>query len=672
MESCLKMLSLDKVLFIDTEHNIDTYEPESIQTLFKGEARIFTIFDRRAQQDIKGMWNEADAVIFWNGPFDAGKLSSMFNNFYKWVEDEKGRGSYWLLELFGNRYKFRRIGGFRNLIKPMSRARTPAQEKAKRKGTTSTPIIDLLKLWSILIEEEGSLRLKDMLKRYGYKSDIVEYSVENSRTEAYRLQDVEGLKYLTQIFLEKVENVLDLNTMSWADWCDIKSPATFTKRAYDLKYPLKEWKKRNEITIAREDKLKYALEQAYKGGITLSMHRGKVENTGWVDIKSAYANTIKYFNTDRFLVFDYEKHIGDDWNYKKTNCLLKVRHNFCIESMNKSLKMFAIKEPATRWVWHDDIQASINFYPDYEYEVLEGYEFIPLNNNCISLVDEWVKAKETPGLKAMNNTLYDYYKFLSNTSYGIKAQRKPFETIHTNMAIAGMITANVHSVLSTINKTIQDLGYTVKYNDTDSCCFEQHREFTEKDMDVLISEINRRITPYSVDGEGYNKTTTFLSLKRYLSEGGTGKDKVKLHGKGRYNIKEVDAKAYIKTRVLPDKELMVTTLAGNTQRTLNQVLKQRPQLTQHQHPFMFIKDIATDRSIEDFFVKWYNHIDTKTSLPEGEIDENTEFCRGFITFDNMAIASNFFGAYAEDEKADDITNDFRDWDAELDEDFDIE
>lgn len=670
------MLSLDKVLFVDTEHNIDDYKPESIQTLFNGEARIFTIFDRQAQQDIERMWNEAHAVIFWNGPFDGGKLSSMFNNSYKWIEDESGRSAYWLLELFGNRYKFRRIGGFRNLIKPMSRTKTPTQEKAKRKGTPSTPIIDLLKLWSILIEEEGSLRLKDMLKRYGYKGNIVEYSAENSRTEAYRLQDVEGLKYLTQIFLEKVDDVLDLNTMSWSDWCDIKSPATFTKRAYALKYPLKEWKQRNDAVIAREDKLKRALEQAYKGGITLSMHRGKVINTGWVDIKSAYANTIKYFNTDRFLVFDYEKRVGSDWDYKKTNCMLKVKHNFCFESMNKSLKMFALKEPATRWVWYDDIQASINFFPNYEYEVLEGYEFIPLNNCKNSLVDEWVHAKEEPGLKQRNKTLYDYYKFLSNTSYGIKAQREPFETIHTNMVIAGMITANVHWILSIINKTIQDFGYTVKYNDTDSCCFEQHREFTEECMEGLISEINRRIAPYKVASEGYNKTTTFLSLKRYLSEGGTNlpglknEDKVKLHGKGRYNVYSDDMKKYIKKKELPGKELMVTNLAGNTQRTLNQVLKQRPQFVQYQHPFMFIRDIATDRSIEDFFVKWYNHIDTKTSLPEGVIDYNTEFTREFRTFDNMATASNFFGAYAE-EKADDITDDFRDWDAELEEDFDL-
>ena len=262
------MLNLDKVLFMDTEHDIETYMPESIQTLFNGEARIFTTFDGKAQQQLKELWNNAEAVVFWNAPFDAGKLASMFNNTYHWREDEEGKSAYWRFELFGNKYKFRRIGGFWNLIKPMNRAKTVAQIKAKRKGTPSTPIIDLLKLWSILIEEDGSLRLKDMLKNYGYKGEIIEFSAESSRTEAYRLQDVEGLQYLTKIFLEKVDNVLDLNTLTWGEWGDIKSPATFTKRAYALKYPLKGWKKLNDITTGREDKLDYALEQAYKGGIT--------------------------------------------------------------------------------------------------------------------------------------------------------------------------------------------------------------------------------------------------------------------------------------------------------------------------------------------------------------------------------------------------------------------
>ncbi len=666
------MLSLENVLFMDTEHDIETYRPECIQTLYKGETRIFTAFDRHDEETLTRMWNEADAVVFWNACFDTGKISSMFDNSYVWKTDKDNLSAFWMFTIFGNIYKVRKIGGFRNLIKPMKREQTKEQKKKKRAGITSTPIIDLLKLWSILIEEDASLKLKNVLKRYGYKGEIIEFTPENSRTDAYRNQDVEGLKYLTKLFLEKVDNVLDLNTLTWSDWCDIKSPATFTKRAYALRYPLKEWKKANEITVSKEDKLKYALEQAYKGGITLSMHRGKVENTAWVDIKSAYANTIKHFNTDRFLLFDFVKHNGDQWDYKKTNCMLKVKHNFCIESMNKSLKMFALKEPSIRWVWYDDIQASINFFPAYEYEVLEGYEFIPLNNCKTSLVEEWVKAKEEPGLKKKNRTLYDYYKFLSNTSYGIKAQRKPFETIHTNMVIAGMITANVHRILSIINKTIQDFGYIPKYNDTDSCCFAQNKVFSELDMNEIVEEINRRIYPYIVESEGYNKTTTFLSLKRYLSEGGTGDDKVKLHGKGRYNIKEEDTKGYIKTRHLPDKELQVTNLGGNTERTLKQLLKLRPQFAQYQHPFMFITDIATDRSMKDFMVSWFCHVDTKTSKPEGDIDAEAEFSRDFLTFENMALASNYFGAYIEEEKADDITDNFRDWDAELEEDFDLQ
>lgn len=678
------MLSLENVLFMDTEHNINTYQPESIQTLYKGETRIFTTFDKHDQEALTRMWNEAEAVMFWNACFDAGKLSSMFDNSFRWKTDKDGLSAYWRLEIFGNRYNVRRIGGFRNLIKPLNRVKTKEERKAKKKGTTSTPIIDLLKLWSILIEDNEefvSLKLKDVLKRYGYENEerkVIDFTPENSLTDAYRNQDVEGLKYLAQLFLDKVENVLDLRKYAWFTWGDIKSPATFTKRAYEQRYPMKLWKEANDLTVSRDDKLKYALEQAYKGGITLSMHRGKIENTAWVDIKSAYANTIKHFNTDRFLLFDFEKHEGCDWDFKKTNCLLKVRHNFCIESMNKSLKMFAVEEPATRWVWYDDIQASINFFPAYEYEVLGGYEFIPLNHCRTSLVEEWVKAKEEPGLKQRNKTLYDYYKFLSNTSYGIKAQRKPFETKHTNMVIAGMITANVHRILSIINKTIQEFGYTPKYNDTDSSNFAQHKVFTDDDMISVVSKINANIYPYEVESEGFNKTTTLLSLKRYLSEGGENlqglknEDKVRLHGKGRYNIKEADTREYIKTRKLPDKELQITNLAGNTERTLRQVLKLRPQFAQYQHPFMFILNIQTDRSMQDFMVKWFCHMDTKTTKPEGDISADDEFSREFITFDNMAVASNYFGVYVEEEKADDISNNFRDWDAELEEDFDLQ
>lgn len=675
------MLNLSNVLYIDTESNIDTHRPECIQLRYRGKNYIISEFSPFNEDLIKTLWNSADAIVFYNAPYDMGVLSILFDNLYRWEEGDDVKTGFWKLTLFGNVYKVRRIGGHRNLIKPYNREKTAKEKKAKQKGIKSTPIIDLLKLWSILIEGDDvtdskgvpvSKALKNVLKRFNYPKETIPYSPENAKTEAYRVQDVEGLEWLTKLFFEKVENVLDLKTLNWFEWSDIKSPATFTKRAYALKYPLKDWKKMNDITLSKFDGIERALEQAYKGGITLSMHRGKVYNTGWVDIKSAYANTIKHFNTDRFLLFDVIKHEGGEWNYKQTNCLLKVKHNFCIESIQKSLKMFAVEEDSIRYVWYDDIQASINFYPNYRYEVLGGYEFIPLNNNCISLVEEWVKAKEEPNLKKKNLTLYQYYKFLSNTSYGIKAQRAPFVTIHTNMVIAGMITANVHRILSLINKTIQDFGYTPKYNDTDSCCFEQHKEFKKEDMEELLTEINKRIAPYMVEGEGYNKTTTFLSLKRYLSEGGEDKDKVRLHGKGRYNVYSEDMKNFIKERKLPDKELCITQLAGNTERTLKQIVTLYPFLKEYQAPFCFVTNVQTDRSMEDFFNNWYCHIDTKTSLPEGEIKDTQEFTREFNKFKDIMDAYLYFNAHYEESKEDDFNEEFRAWDSELEEDFNLQ
>lgn len=665
------MLSLDNVLFLDTEHNEDDYSIDCVQVLYRGKAEIITEFSPFNLDKLKSYFNNSDAIITWNGLFDGGKLATLGDNTYRWVEDEAGRGAYWELNLFGNIYRVRRIGGHRNLVKCMNREKTEAERRRKQKGTPSTPFIDMLKLWSILIESDNtqniSLALKDTLKRHGYK-DIIKYSKENAKTEAYRLQDVYGLKYLTEIFLNKIESILDLKNYTWKQWSDVKSPATFTKWAYERRYNLKEFKEHNEGILNSHNGLRAALEQAYKGGITISMHRGKIENTGWVDIKSAYANTIKHFNTDRFLMYDVLEHDGSNWDYKKTNCLLRVRQNFCIESINKSLKMFKLSKPATRYVWYDDIEASKNFYEGYECEILGGFEFIPLVNCKKSLVEEWVACKEEEGLKDRNITLYEYYKFLSNTSYGIKAQRTPFETVHTNMAIAGMITANVHRILSVINKTVRDVGYRPLYNDTDSCCFSQGKVFTEKEMDELITEINRRIYPYMVDGEGFNKTTTILSLKRYISIGGTGKDKVRLHGKGRYNIYETDTRGYIEHKIIPEKQLMITNLAGNTERTLKQLLKLAPQFIQHAHPFMFIKNVPTDRSIEDFMIDWYTHIDTKMTKPEGDISADLEFERDFREFDNIISATLFYGEYIKDE-ADDMGGDFRDWDAEIEEDF---
>ena len=676
------MLDTRKILFIDTEHNEETYAPESIQLLYDGEYTEITSFTPEAENRITELWNKAEAIVAWGALFDIGKLSAMFTNSFRWIEEERDgiKTASWNMKLFHNNYKVRRIGGHRNLIKTMNRDKRTKSHKEK--GVKSTPIIDLLKLWSILIEngEHESLKLKEVLKRWKYTGDIIKYSKEAAKTSEYRKQDVLGLEFLMKIFLQKVENVLDLGSYSWLEWADIKSPATFTKASYAKRYPLKDYQTHNNARLASDDKLEYALSAAYNGGITLSLHRGKVYNTAWVDISGAYANTIKHENTDKYLLFDYQHYEGSEWDYKKFNCILRVKCNFVIQSVNKSLKLFAVKEPSVRYVWYKDVEACSKIYPDYEYEVLEGWEIIPLCPVTGSLVEEWIKGKDAEGVKkkahdkSFNETLYQYYKFLSNTSYGIKAQRKPFTTIHTNMAIAGMITSNVHNILCTIISEVRKLGYEPKYSDTDSCCFAQGREFTEEDMNHVLTTINKAIYPYEVTGEGYNKTTTILSLKRYISVGGTDKDKVRVHGRGRYIVNEAELRKYIETKECEERTLKLSSFAGNTKRTLDQIISLYPNL-EHYHPFMFKEGVQTDRSLAEFMEKWYTHIDTKAYPFSITGDADESFSRNLHIFTNGFEAEEFFTHYMEETEesyrsfADDVNDTFRSYDSELQEDF---
>src|SRR5574344_1399313 len=209
------MLDLSNVLYIDTESNINTHKPECIQLRYAGKNYIISEFSPANGDLIRALWNKASAIVFYKGPYDMGVLSILFDNSYRWVEGDDAKTGFWMLTLFGNIYKVRRIGGHRNIIKSMNRERPEKEKRSKRKGVKSTPIVDLLKLWSILIEGDGttdskgvpvSRALKNVLKRWGYPKEIIPYSPENSLTEAYRMQDVEGLEWLTRLFFEKVGN----------------------------------------------------------------------------------------------------------------------------------------------------------------------------------------------------------------------------------------------------------------------------------------------------------------------------------------------------------------------------------------------------------------------------------------------------------------------------------
>ncbi len=665
-------MDLSNILFIDTESNPETKKPECIQWLINNEKGIIEEFTDTTFSFLKSKWDTAKAIIMFNAPYDIGALSIFYpKNNYKWVIqelEENNKSSAWNITLFDNVYMVRRISFFRNLIKPRNRLTGKKQSHHKGKyikGIKSTPIIDLLKLWSILILDDESISLKALIKREIHRQPI-EYSEANSKTEAYRFQDVMALKELTELFFNKIKPLKEIKDFTIDDWSFIKTPATFTKILYEKEYPLlKEYQKDNDIILDELD-LKKAFENAFHGGITLSMYRGELNNTGWIDIKGAYSKAIEVLNTDSYLRFRIEK--GNKLQFEKPQ-LLKIKTNFMFKSMNKSLKLFYIEEKSDTYIINYDIISCQNLAEKYEYEILEIWNIIPDLFITESLPVTWNRLKDIEKNNNGKTTLYNFYKYLSNTSYGIKAQRKPFVTKHTNMVIASIITAKVHQILTTIIKTVKDYGCKNKYNDTDSSCF-QYKKFNPE----MINTVNKNIYPFEVDHEGNYDKTIILSLKRYISihdmsifnEKGLSKhDKVKLHGKGRYKINMKEISNYVLTKTIDKDEYMVyTQMSANTAISMKMILKIYPFLQEYSHPFMFVKNVKTDVLKSEFLAGWYNHIDTKT----GWTIKSKNFERDFHNFKNIREAEMFFKNYSID-MAEDINECFRDWDKEISEDF---
>ena len=529
----------------------------------------------------------------------------------------------------------------------------------------STPVVDLLKLWSILIDD-SDISLKSLIKKVLHQEPIP-YSPEAAKSEAYRLQDVFCLRELTEKFFERISDLNALTNYTWDNWGYIKTPATFTKIAYRETYPdLADWKKDNDEYVKFYN-LGAPLENAFHGGITLSFFRGKLDNTGWVDISGAYSKAIQELNTDSYLKFRI-KRLNIKNMELKGNVLVRARVNFVLKTIDKSLKIFKLRKPTIVWIWDNDIKACKNLYKGFKYQVLEAYEFIPQIDVDEPLPTEWDRAKREEYLLHGKTARYRFHKFRSNTGYGITAQRKPFQTVHTNMVIAGMITAKVHSILTKIISLLEELGYKNLYNDTDSSCFDQGEKFTGEKMDSIIDYINERIKPFRVEHEGFNKTTHILSLKRYISERGEGDNKIRLHGKGRYNIKEQDIYNYVVHKKVPEKPLMVTQLAANTKIGMGMIIKLFDVVRPYKHPFMFEKNIRVDprkKTMPQFMHEWYHHIDTKTTFKK--TDGNFE--RVFHIFKTIHKALRYFRAFIIPKKQEYSNMDYRDWDMEIFEDF---
>lgn len=626
------------LLFVDTESNPVTKEPETIQLKMSGQPPV--IIDPSKPGYLNKVWSECEAVVMFNAPYDMGVLSRINGKEPEYKNDK------WYMEIAGFQYRVKRLNQHSNMIKPVG---------TNGKGVYAPPVIDLLKLWSILIENKD-ISLKSLIKRE-LGVNPIPYSAENAKTRAYQEQDVIQLEKLWDIFLHKVSTIPNVAGYNYSDWGGINTGATFAKKAYEEKYPqLTAWKKQNHDENEKWG-LTGALEQAYNGGITCAMYHGTRDNTAWYDIHGAYAHVIEYENIDRYKLFTWENSDYDD--EKPVLCYCKT--NVVLTKINHSLKIFGVKDPAYRYMWNFDIQAMKCLYPDACIDVIQAWCPAPLIKTDQSLPKEWSKLKEEEERLHGKTTLREYYKLLSNSSYGITAQREPFESKHTNMVIAGIITSRAHLILCQMIETARSYGCEWLYSDTDSICVDLHG----CDPGILENALNERIKPYSCGCEFVGKTRV-LSLKRYIAvkgcdlEGKAVKDKVRTHGKSIYYIDETDMRSMLlgKENYSP---LHISQVCANTQRTLNRCLKLNPKIT-YPHPFMFETGIETEMCKQDFFNKWREHIDTKTSVPPNATI-NDEFKRDFRVFRSYKHAVNFFnGRNVEVEDVFDLT--YRQWDKE--------
>lgn len=625
------------LLFVDTESNPVTKEPEAIQLKWGKYTEIIKNFNHLER--LEALWENSDAVIMFNAPYDLGVLSKIKGQELEYKKEA------WKMYIAGFNYTVKKLNIHSNVIKP-------EPDIFKRYGP---PVIDLLKLWSILVDNKN-ISLKSLIRKE-LGREAIPYSEENAKTRAYQLQDVVCLEELWYKFLDKVSTIPNVAGYTYKDWGGINSGATFAKNAYQEKYPnLTTWKKENEADDIKWG-LNAALEEAYNGGITCAMFHGTCDDTAWYDIHGAYAHVIEYMNMDQYKLYAWENAEYDE--EKPMLCYCKTNKVFT--KLNNSLKIFGVKNPVYRYMWNFDIQAMNCLFPDADIVVLRAFYPRPLIEVERSLPKEWSELKEEEEKLHGKTTLREYYKLLSNSSYGITAQRKPHKSKHTNMVVAGIITSRAHLILCQMIETARSYGCEWLYSDTDSICVDLHG----CDPGVLENALNDRIAPYSCGCEFIGKTNV-LSLKRYIAYGGCdleGKrvhDKVRLHGKSIYSIDEMDMRSMLmgKKNYTP---LRISQVSANTPRTLNRCLNLNPKIT-YPHPFMFEKGIETDKTKQDFFDKWREHIDTKTTVPPNATI-NDEFKRDFRVFRSYKHAVHFFnGRNVEVVDVFDLT--YRQWDKE--------
>ena len=641
------------LLYIDTESNPDTKKPECITYKYGKEAGIIEIFDKISFAFLSRLWKEAEAVMMFNAPYDLGVLSICYpENSYKWIKKEES--GVWEIIIFNHKYHVRKLGLHTNIIRRFNK----------------TPVIDLLKLWYLLVDDgrKNPIGLKALIQRE-LEREPIHWRPESALTDAYRYQDVYALEELFIKFFEKIKDIEFLKDYSYADWSDIKTVASFCKLEYKKHYPgLRAYQRENDKQDEKYNLLG-ALESAYHGGITLAFYRGYIYNTAWIDIKSAYASVITHLNTDQYLKYKWQsvKNVRALDTSLERPVLCYIQANFVLRNIDKSFKLFGVKSLAKYWIWGYDIEALKLLYPAFKYKILEGYRLIPLLKSKESLPAVWNIMKQDEEKKNGKTTRREFLKFLSNTSYGIKAQRKPFRTIHTNLAISGLITARARLILAEIIAECQNNGYIHLYSDTDSVCV-TYKKFNKK----IISLINTRIYPYIVECEGYDFFSIILSLKRYISikgkliSGEKATDKIRLHGKGRYNIYESDIYDYVINRKIVNKHLIIKQMSANTALSMTEITNRAPEIIPYIHPFCFIKDVECDTRIEKYLKAWYLHIDTKTTLSE-DLNSNIDFTRKYHVFKDIKDAIIFFNKHKTNNSLENSLYPGRyvDWDKEI-------
>ncbi|MDD3523921.1 MAG: DNA polymerase [Candidatus Cloacimonetes bacterium] len=658
----MESLIHDNILFIDTESKKETGEPLYIQWRMNGVHGWIRSFRREDYYTLRSLWWQAEAVVFYGAPYDLFTVARAFKPYCSWRWAGGGDMKYWDLKIFGHHYKVRGISGLRNLIKPFNvteRYDGTSYPKGK-KAPKSTPIIDLLKLWSILVDDGDGygLKLKSLIRNV-LKMETYEYEDDSSLSIEYLMQDVDRLDDLWRVFLDKMQTVDDVRGYTYYDWCDVKTPATFVKKSYMRQYPNLKSMRNHNMKQDEKHGLTDALEQAYHGGVTLALHRGWLRRTAWYDINSAYANVIKHLNTDRYLRYDWERVCPSEADIlsKSEPLLCRVKSSVIFTTINSGLKMYTQDTPEEYWVWNFDIHGLSLLFPSYTWDILEAYRPVPMNDVAESMVTPWIRHKDAlKGVKG-KETLREYYKFMSNTSYGIKAQRKPGITAHTNMCIAGMITARAHLILFEMVDVAQKEGYRWVYSDTDSICIEYEGSAP---LD-LEAKLNERIFPYTCECEGYDYQTFILSLKRYLSVGGLphrdGKprEKIKLHGKWLYDVSPEDMKRFVIYRQAPHDKITIKSLRASTETTMKILTNKSPQREEWMRPFDFDTNIEADITVWEWFGAWFSHVDKKTFNPDTD-DAEAEYARPFIHFRDRGQAMLYykFDASEDPYKGDDM------------------